>query len=159
MRRRKFMALFAGTASAWPLVARAQHALKARIGWLTVAPHPFIVGFREGMRAHGWDEHVNLTIDERYADGRSDRLPELAAALAGSHIDLIVASGSDAVAAASKATRSLPIVGISSEMGLGGSLARPQGNRTGLSLLYDEAAAKWPEFLVEVVPRIDRSCP
>ena len=99
MRRREFVAGLGSATLAWPSATRAQQPLKARIGWLTVAPHPFIAGFREGMRAHGWIENVNLMIDERYADGRSDRLPELAAALAGSHIDLIVASGSDAVAA------------------------------------------------------------
>jgi putative ABC transport system substrate-binding protein len=70
--------------------------------------------------------------------------------------DLIVVSGSDAVEAARAAVQSIPIVGISSTVGMGGSLARSEGNLTGIALLFDEVASKWPELLVEAVPQVRR---
>src|SRR4051812_20119941 len=73
---------------------------QARIGWLTIAPHPGIEGFRKGMSDFGWIEGVTLTIDYAYADGRPERLADLARALASGPAQVIVASGSDAVAAA-----------------------------------------------------------
>jgi len=121
-----------------------------------VAPHPYIDGFRRGMRELGWVEGENLLIDYVYADGHPERLPELVAALARGASDLLVVSGSDAVEAARASIRALPIVGISSTMGMGASLARPEGNLTGVALLYDEVASKWPELLVEVAPSAQR---
>ena len=67
-----------------------------------------------------------------------------------------MASGSDAVEAARAAIQSIPIVAVSSTLGLGGSLARSAGNVSGIALLFDEVAAKWPELLVEIVPRLQR---
>jgi ABC-type uncharacterized transport system substrate-binding protein len=154
MRRRKFITLIAGAAT-WPLATRAEADRKC-IGWFSVAPHPYIDGFRRGMRELGWIEGENLLIEYVYADGHPDRLPELAAALARSANSLVVVSGSDGVEAARASIHSIPIVGISSNMGLGGSLARPEGNLTGVALLFDEVAAKWLELLVEAVPRIQR---
>ena len=154
MKRRDFITLLGG-AAAWPLAARAQ-TKRARIGWFTVAPHPYIDGFRRGRRELGWIEGENLVIEDTYADGHPERLPGLAAALARVPYDLIVASGSDAVEAARAAIQSIPIVGISSTMGMGGSLARPDANLSGIALLFDEVAAKWPELLVEVAPRVQR---
>jgi ABC transporter substrate binding protein len=155
MRRRAFTTLLVGAAAAWPLVARAQ-AKRARIGWFTVAPHPYIDGFRRGLRELGWIEGENVVIEDVYADGHPERLPGLAAVLARVPYDLIVASGSDAVEAARAAIQSTPIVGISSTLGIGGSLARSAGNLSGIALLFDEVAAKWPELLVEVAPRVQR---
>ena len=154
MKRRDFITLLGG-AAAWPLAARAQ-TKRARIGWFTVAPHPYIDGFRRGLRELGWIEGENLVIEDTYADGHPERLPGLAAVLARVPYDLIVASGSDAVEAARAAIQSIPIVGISSTMGMGGSLARPDANLSGIALLFDEVAAKWPELLVEVAPRVQR---
>jgi putative tryptophan/tyrosine transport system substrate-binding protein len=152
---RREIIMLLGTAAAWPLTARAQ-TKRARIGWFTVAPHPYIDGFRRGLRELGWIEGENLVIEDTYADGHPERLPGLAAVLARVPYDLIVASGSDAVEAARAAIQSIPIVGISSTMGMGGSLARPDANLSGIALLFDEVAAKWPELLVEVAPRVQR---
>src|SRR4029453_958244 len=99
MKRREFITLLGGAAAAWPLAARAQNK-QARIGWFTVAPHPYIDGFRRGLRGLGWIEGENLVIESTYADGHPERLPGLAAVLARVPYDVIVASGSDAVEAA-----------------------------------------------------------
>ena len=152
MRRRRFIALLAGTALVKARTASAQQARRARIAWLTVAPHPFIEGFLKGMRELGWVEGDTLDIDYAYADGRPEKLAALADALVHGSSDVVVASGSDAVAAARAAIKSTPIVGISSTMGSGGNLGHPSGNLTGIALLYDEIAAKWPEFLIEILP-------
>jgi putative ABC transport system substrate-binding protein len=152
MRRRDFIAGLGGVA-AWPVVSRAQQAQRARIGWITVAPHPFISGFRRGLRDLGWSEGENLVIDFRSADGHPDRLDGLATAMARDSPAVVIASGSDAVDAVVRNIDVIPIVGISASMGLGGSLARPKGNLTGIALLYDELAAKWPEFLLKMFPR------
>jgi putative ABC transport system substrate-binding protein len=95
-------------------------------------------------------------IEDTYADGHPERLPGLAAVLSRVPYDLVVASGSDAVEAARAAIQSIPIVGISSTLGMGSSLARSEGNLSGIALLFDEVAAKWPELLVEVAPRVQR---
>jgi putative ABC transport system substrate-binding protein len=95
-------------------------------------------------------------IEYIYAGGHPQRLPQMAATLVGGANDLIVASGSDALDAARASIHSIPIVGISSTLGLSGSLARSEGNLTGIALLFDEVATKWLEFLVEVVPRAQR---
>jgi putative ABC transport system substrate-binding protein len=153
--RRAFITLLGGAAGAWPLAARAQ-AKRARIGWFAVAPHPYIDGFRRGLRELGWIEGENLVIETVYADGHPERLPGLAAVLARVPCDLVVVSGSDAVEAARAAIQSIPIVGISSNMGMGAGLARSEGNLTGIALLFDEVAAKWPELLVEAVPQVQR---
>jgi putative tryptophan/tyrosine transport system substrate-binding protein len=155
MKRREFITLLGGAAAARPLAAGAQ-AKRARIGWFTVAPHPYIDGFRRGLRELGWIEGENLVIEQTYADGHPERLPGLAAVLARVPYDLVVASGSDAVDAARGAIQSIPIVAISSTLGMGRSLARSEGNLSGIALLFDEVATKWPELLVEMVPRVER---
>ena len=155
MRRREFITLLGGAAVAWPLVARAQ-SKRARIGWFTVAPHPYIEAFRRGLRELSWIEGDNLLIEETYADGHPERLAGLAAVLSRVPYDLVAVSGSDALEAARAAIQSIPIVAVSSTLGLGGSLARSAGNISGIALLFDEVAAKWPELLVEVVPRLQR---
>ena len=155
MRRREFIKLLGGAAATWPLPAHAQ-VKSARIGWFTVAPHPYIEDFRRELRELGWIEGNNLVIDQIYADGHPERLPGLAAVVARVPYDVIVASGSDAVEAARAAIQSSPIVGISSTLGMGGSLARSEGNLSGIALLFDEVASKWPELLLEMVPQVQR---
>ena len=154
IRRREFITLVGG-AAAWPLAARAQNK-RARIGWFTVAAHPYFDAFRRGLTELGWIEGENLLIEHTYADGHPERLPGLAAVLARVPYDLIVVSGSDAVEAARAAIQSFPIVGISSTLGMGGSLAHSEGNLTGIALLFDEVANKWLELLVEAVPHAQR---
>ena len=104
----------------------------------------------------GWSEGDNFEIEQQYADGHAERLIDLATALGHSRNDVVVASGSDAVDAAGNAIHSIPVVGVSATMGLGGSLARPEGNMTGIALLYDEIAAKWPELLLQITPHARR---
>src|SRR5262249_45237088 len=152
---RAFLALLTGAAAAWPATTQAQNK-RARIGWFTVAPHPYFEGFRFGMRELGWIEGETLLIEHTYAEGHPERLPGLAAVLARVPYDLVVASGSDAVEAARAAIQSIPIVAVSSTLGLGETLARSAPNLSGIALLFDEVAAKWPELLVEVVPRLQR---
>jgi putative ABC transport system substrate-binding protein len=132
---------------------RALAQARASVGWLTVAPHPGIESFREGMRVLGWLEGDTLVIEYAYAEGRPERLPDLAGALARSQLQLVVASGSDAVLAARSAIMMKPVVAVSSgtAIGGGGSLARPPGNFTGIALLFDQTAAKWVEALAELV--------
>src|SRR5262245_24513213 len=155
MNRRAFITLLGG-ATAWPLAAHAQNQ-PARIGWFTVAPHPYVDSFRRGLGELGWIEGENLVIEHTYADGHPERLPGLARVLARVPYDLIVSSGSDAVEAARAEIRSIPIVGISSTLGMGGSLARSEGNLTGIALLFDEVASKWLELIVETVPHLQRA--
>jgi putative ABC transport system substrate-binding protein len=153
--RRKFIWLLGG-AAVWPVSAPAQEPKRARIGWFTVAPHPYVDAFRRGLRELGWIEGQNILIEPTYADGHPERLRGLAEVLGRVPYDLVVVSGSDALEAARTAIQSTPIVAVSSTLGLGGSLARSAGNLSGIALLFDEVAAKWPELLIEVVPRIQR---
>jgi putative ABC transport system substrate-binding protein len=112
--------------------------------------------FRRGLRELGWIEGENLVIEDTYADGHPERLPGLARVLARVPYDLVVVSGSDAVEATRTAIQSIPIVGISSTLGMGGSLARSEGNLTGIALLFDEVASKWLELLVEMAPHVQQ---
>ena len=91
MRRREFITVLGG-AAAWPLVAAAQ-AKRARIGRFTVAPHPYVDGFRLGLSELGWVEGENLMIEPIYADGHPERLPGLAAVLARVPYDVVVRGG------------------------------------------------------------------
>src|SRR5215207_7130637 len=132
--------------------SRALAQTRASIGWLTVAPHPGIQGFLDGMRELGWIEGDTLAIEYAYANGRPERLLELARAVAAGPVQLIVASGSDAVLAARSVITMKPVVGVSS----GTAMMKPPGNFTGIALLFDETAAKWVEALAELVPPSSR---
>jgi putative ABC transport system substrate-binding protein len=154
-KRREFISFIGSAVMMLPLPALAQ-SKRARIGWFSVAPHPYIDAFRRGLRELGWIEGESLLIEDTYADGHPERLPGFAAVLARVPYDLIVASGSDAVEATRAAIQSFPIVGISSTLGTGVSLARSEGNVTGIALLFDEVASKWLELLIEAVPHAQR---
>jgi putative ABC transport system substrate-binding protein len=116
--------------------------------------------FRLGLRDLGWVEGKNISIEYRYAEGRSVRLPDLAADLVRLKVDIIVASATTAALAAQKATRAIPIVvaagGDPVASGLGESLARPGGNVTGLSTMAQELGGKRLELLKEIVPKLSR---
>src|SRR6478735_8969754 len=103
MRRREFLAGI-GATTAWPLVARAQQKSMPVIGYLGVGlpqlQHPFVVAFHEGLRETGFVNGENLTIEYRWAEERYDRLPALAAELAGRKVDVIVATGEPSLRAA-----------------------------------------------------------
>src|SRR5262245_51592953 len=115
---------------------------------------------RQGLRALGYVEGKNLIIDWRYAKGRDDRLPDLAAELVKLKVDLIVADITLAVQAAMRATTTIPIVmAVSADAvgaGLVKSLARPSGNVTGLSVLLAETSVKRLQLLKEAVPKVSR---
>ena len=123
-----------------PLSADAQSTGNARrIGLLSscTGDVPAVAAFRQGLRELGWVEGQNIVIDYRFAEGRVNRLPDLAAELVGLKVDVIVAGPTPPAVAAKKATGTIPIVMVGAadpvELGLIESLARPGGNVTGLS--------------------------
>ncbi len=165
MRRREFITLLGGTAATWPLVARSQQARKVpRIGFLGLSsPSTFasrLEGFRLGLRDFGYVEGTNITIEYRWAEGRYERLPDLAAELVRSNVDLIVTHATPGSLAAKRATTTIPIVvaliGDPIASGIVASVARPGGNITGQSFFNAEVRAKRIEFLKEVMPRLTR---
>jgi putative tryptophan/tyrosine transport system substrate-binding protein len=115
---------------------------------------------RQGLRTLGYVEGQNLVIEWRYAQGRDDRLPALAAELVRLKVDLIVADITIGVRAAMQATSAIPIVMAVSADAVGGglvsSLARPGGNVTGLSILLAETSVKRLQLLKEAVPKVSR---
>ncbi len=159
------IALLALGLLAAPLAAGAQQTTKIpRIGLLSPfspsAAAPWHQAFRQGLRDLGWVEGKNISIEYRYAEGRNDRLPELAADLVRLKVDVIVASITTDALAAKSATRAIPIVMASAgdpiASGLVESLARPGGNITGLSQIAPELAGKRLELLKETVPKLTR---
>jgi putative ABC transport system substrate-binding protein len=163
-RRELLIALGAG-ALAWAGAVHAQApAAVRRIGLLsghsasdTALWHQ---AFRLGLRDLGWVEGKNISIEYRYAEGRSDRLPDLAADLVRLKVDVIVASVTPDALAAQKATRAIPIVIVAAgdpvALGLVESLARPGGNITGLTTMTAELGGKRLELLTEMVPKLSR---
>ena len=137
-----------------------------RVGFLTLRPRPasldshYYGAFPKGMRELGYFEGRNLTIEWRFADGKLERLPDMAAELVRLKVDVIVASGSPAIRAAQKATTTIPIVmGTTSDpvgAGFVKTLARPGGNITGLSNLGGDIGPKLLELLLSVVPKVSR---
>jgi putative tryptophan/tyrosine transport system substrate-binding protein len=162
MRRRDFITFLAGGMTTWPIAGRAQQKAMPVIGFLSSeAPGPFalhVAAFRQGLSETGYGEGQNLTIEYRWAEGRDNRLPALAADLVGRKVDVIVSSGSLLVALAAKsATSTIPIVftAISDPVaaGLVASFARPGGNLTGSSPLQFELMPKRLQLLTELVPQ------
>jgi putative ABC transport system substrate-binding protein len=119
-----------------------------------------IEAFRKGLRDLGYVEEQNIAIAFRFAEGREDRLPELAAELVRLKVDVIVANGAVAIRAAKQATSTIPIVmaevGDPIRTGLVASLARPGGNITGSTILGPETGAKRLQLLKETVPKLSR---
>jgi putative ABC transport system substrate-binding protein len=116
--------------------------------------------FFKALRELGWVEGKNVAFEHRYAENRLERLPELAADLVRRRVDVIAAAGTLAPLAAKRATTTIPIVmtaaGDPLGSGLVASLARPDGNVTGMSLMATDLGAKRLELLKEVVPRLSR---
>src|SRR6266542_2924107 len=162
MRRRECIALIGGAAAAGPFTARAQSALPV-IGFLSNASANLyehrLRPFREGLKEAGYVEGQNIEIDYRWAEGRNDRLPELAAHLVRRRVALIVSAGGTPSAMAAKAaTTTIPIVfGVAVdpvEVGLVAGLSRPGGNVTGVTNLNVEVGPKRLELLRELVPSV-----
>lgn len=163
MRRRDFIGI-AGGAAVWPLAAHGQKAT-AVIGWLSnlsinssTLVDAGLAAFREGLSKAGYVEGQNVAIEYRWAEGRYDRLPALAADLVSRKVDVIAVSGGGDVGsrAAKDATSTIPIVFIGGgdpvEAGLVASLGRPGGNITRISFIAVELAPKRLELLSEFVP-------
>jgi putative ABC transport system substrate-binding protein len=159
MRRREFIALAGGAAVAWPLAARAQQKAMPVIGYLgSTSPGPYLAMYSQGLSEMGYIEGQNVAIEYRWAEGRVDRLPALAADLVDRKVDLIAAFGGLASARAAKnATSTTPIVFLIGTDpvadGLAVSFNRPGGNLTGVSLLILALYAKRLEMISELVPR------
>jgi putative ABC transport system substrate-binding protein len=159
MRRREFITLVC-VAAVWPRVARAQQTKMPRIGVLLVAGSELLGPFPQALRDLGYIEGKTIQIDMRSAEGKANLLPELAAELVRSKVDMIVASQTPAIIAAKNATRDIPIVMAPADdpvaLGFIASLARPGGNITGLSAANAELAAKSLELIPEIIPRARR---
>jgi putative ABC transport system substrate-binding protein len=156
-----------------PLVAEAQPARQVyRIGYLSPSSpsdperlaSPFgergLAAFRQGLRELGYVEGQNIAMEYRWAEGRFERLPDLAAELVRLKVDVIVSVVTQASLAAKNATRTIPIVmvavGDPLGSGLVANLARPGGNLTGPSSMYADLVVKQLEVLKEIVPKVSR---
>ena len=165
MRRREFLAGVAALVSVnRPLWAHAQQAARRpRVGILiysTPDQDPNTQAFLEGLRQLGYVDGQNVAIEYRFAQGRPERLPELAADLVRSKPDVIFALGGDVTPHVAKATQTIPIVYAMSPdpvlLGLAASLGKPGGNSTGVTFLSDQLAAKRLETFREAAPRLSR---
>jgi putative ABC transport system substrate-binding protein len=164
MKRRALIAALGG-AAAWPLVAWGQQSRKiAKIGFIEAgsqqANQIFLDSFRDGLTALGWTEGNNITVLDRWAEARSERLPQIINGLIQSGVDVLVTAATPASVAAKRATSTIPIVavGIPDPVGIGlvSSLARPGGNLTGFSSLSVELTAKRVQLLQEALPNASR---
>src|SRR5690349_9963066 len=162
MRRRAFITLLGGVAG-WPPAARAQPARVPTIGFLGASSEtawaPMVSSFRQRLSELGWIDRRTVTIVYRWAEGKADRYAEFASEFVRLNTDVIVTAGS-AVAAAKRATSTIPIIFAAAIDPLGSgfvaSLARPGGNVTGLSLQCSEMVGKRIELIRQAVPDLTR---
>jgi putative tryptophan/tyrosine transport system substrate-binding protein len=162
MKRREFIAGLG--AAAWPVVARAQPGKTPIVGFLgasaAAAAGQWVSAFVQRLRELGWTEGRTVAIKYQWADGRNERMAEIAAQFVRTKTDVIVAQGTQAAQAAKSATTAVPIVfvlpGDPVGSGLVASLARPDGNVTGISSQAAELGGKRLDFLREIVPGLRR---
>src|SRR5215470_18539371 len=159
MRRRDFITLLGGTAVTWPLAADAQPVMPV-IGFLGSDSVDLYTdrlrALREGLKQTGYAEGQNVAVEYRWAEGRNDRLPELAADLVRRRVAVLVGSTTPTVLALKAATTQIPIVffvaGDPVALDLVASLSRPGGNLTGTTSMTLEVGSKWLQLLHEIVP-------
>src|SRR5262245_8727009 len=162
IRRRKFLATLLGGAASWPLAARAQPSKVARIGVLYIGladAESFKKELRDGLRELGYMEGQNIAFEFRSAEGKLDRLPELASELVRLKVDVIVALYVPSALAAKHATREIPIVMIAAdpvETGIVASWARPGGNITGVSVMTAGLVGKCVELFRDMLAAVRR---
>ena len=162
MRRREFIRLLGGVVLAWPAVAHGQNTKLARIGVLyigTADEESFKTNLREGLRELGYEEGQNVAFEFRSAEGKLERLPELAAGLVRLKVDVIVTLYVPPSLAAKQATQIIPIVvvvGDPVETGIVPSLAHPGGNITGVSLMASALQGKSVELFRDMMPSARR---
>ena len=162
MRRREFFTLVARATAACPFAAWAQEPSRSyRIGMLWPFPRnaPSAIEIFDELQRHGFVEGQNLSIEFRAWGQAVERISEYAAELVNARVDCIVAGGPLAIRVAQQATKSIPIIGITDDMvgaGFVSSMARPEGNTTGVSLLATELDGKRQEILAEAVPGLRR---
>jgi putative tryptophan/tyrosine transport system substrate-binding protein len=154
MRRREFIALVGGAATAWPLAVRAQQHIPV-VGILASQLLPPLQRFERKLREYGYIEGQNV-----FAEGRDDRYPAMAAELVALPADLIVTWGTPAALAAKQATSSIPVVmgaiGDPVSVGIVSNLARPNGNITGFSTQNVDLEGKRLELLRDLLPHLSR---
>ena len=157
MRRREFIVLM-GASATWPFAALAQEPGRTyRLGCLRTGPRdsPGIIRLFDELRRRGFTEGQNLVVEYRAYGQHVDLIPQYAAELVKARVDLIAATGDEAVRALQQTTKTIPIVAFVSDMlgsGLVTSLARPEGNTTGVSILAAELDGKRQDILIEAVP-------
>ena len=162
MRRREFIALFGGAAAAWPVAAHAQDAGRTyRLGMMFPFPREaresvgIVDALMDELRRNGFVEGQNLVVEYRAWAAHLDLISDYAAELVKRPLDVLAAGGTPAARAAQKATNAIPILAITDDMigeGVVRSMARPEGNTTGVSILTLELDGKRQEVLMEAVP-------
>ena len=164
MRRREFLAI-AGVAAGWSATAQGQSAAMPVIGFLNAASSDGYAerlrGFRQGLKDVGFVENENVTVEYRWAENQTDRLQAMATELVRRRAAVIAATGGNsAVDAAKDATTTIPILFVTPDdpvkLGYVTSMARPNGNLTGINFLGTELNAKRLELLLELVPAAKR---